>query len=102
AVFVAHEIHNAIVLLVTATLMPGGHMAHVVAARLVRLVLCQPGLGLTLMQLGRDYFDQRSTAGRCRFYFNQRHCIPRSLGFAGGEVDLLARLDTDKRLLPVP
>src|SRR5882724_3052771 len=98
AVLVAHEIDDAIVMLVPPALMARGDVAAVVAAGSLALFLDQSGNRLALVQVAVDDLDQRAPAGGCRFDFDERHL----LGLPCCEVDLLARLQADISLLPVP
>src|SRR6266404_3741485 len=98
AVLVAHEIDDAIVMLVPPALMARGDVAAVVAAGSLALFLDQSSNRLALVQVGVDDLDQRAPAGGCRFDFDERHL----LGLPCCEVDLLPRLQADISLLPVP
>src|SRR5882724_2052982 len=97
-VLAAHEVDDAIVMLVPPALVARGDVAADVAAGTLALFFHQRGNRLSLVQVGVDDLDQRAPAGGCRFDFDERHL----LGLPCCEVDLLARLKADIGLLPVP
>ena len=96
AVLVAAEIDHAIVLLVSAALVPRRDMAVVVAARPRFLLSVSASNGAPLCSSLVTTLTSDATAGRCGFDFDQCHVSP-----LRGEVDFLARLEAHVRLLPV-
>src|SRR5690606_14538754 len=96
AVLVATEIHDAVMLLVTAATMANGDVAVVVAARTARLLFEQRGVRSTLVQVRGNDLDHAATAGRGRLDFNESHLLHLR------EVDFLAVGERDVRLALAP
>src|SRR6516225_6928549 len=96
AVLVAHEVDDAVVVLVTTALVTDRDVAVVVAAGILLLRLEQRRLGLALVQVGVHDLHDGTAARRGRLEFDDGHL--RSLP---GEVELLTGLERHVRLLDV-
>src|SRR5690606_16373391 len=100
-VLVATEVDNAILLLVTTTLVTRGDATIVVATTVLGLVLGQRRIGSTLMQILANHLDHKATARRGRLALHNRHDSSPSSLLSRQEVDVVARLQCHIRLLPV-
>ena len=73
AVFVATEVDDTVLLLVTTATMANGDVTVVVTARTTRLLFEQTCVGRALVQVGGDHLDHAAAAGRCGFDFYECH-----------------------------
>src|SRR6266511_3212646 len=97
AVLVAAKVDHAVVPLVPAALMPHGDVAVIVAARAALLALDELLEGAALVQIVIDDLHEPAAAGRSRLDFDEWHDASPFLR----EVDFLAGLEANVRLLPI-
>src|SRR5690606_12355811 len=73
AVLVATEVHETVVLLVTAPTMAHSDVAVVVTAGTTRLLFQKRCVGLALVEVVGNHLDHAAATGRCRFDFYECH-----------------------------
>ena len=74
-VFVAFEVNNTVSLLVATTDMTSGDTAIVVTTTGFAVFFQQRSKRFALVQLRVNHFNYVATTRRCRFTFNNCHCI---------------------------